>query len=326
MLEPSLRVDPHRAHQAVIPPKISRGETLGIVAPAGPVHRARFERGLAQLGDAFRLRISPSILAERPAGLPGYLQASDDVRAGELAEMLADRDVRAIILARGGYGIMRILPRLDPELLRRDPKPIVGFSDGTALLAWAYAAGVRGIHGPVVQQLGDLPPSDLAQLIALLTDPRPPGARPWKLEAHGRGTFRGPLVPTNLTMASLLFGTPWPVPLAGAIALFEEVGERPYEIDRYLTHLSLADQLPKLRAAIVGDLTRCFDQDPPSGVPDKPDAALATVLERLDAAGVPVAVGAPIGHGATNEPVPFGAACVLDLDAGTCEILDPAVA
>jgi muramoyltetrapeptide carboxypeptidase len=314
-----------RTNAAVIPPKISRGETLGIVAPAGPINRARFERGLARLGDTFRIRIAPSILAERAAGLPGYLHASDDVRAGELTEMLADPDVRAIILARGGYGIMRILPRLDPEILRRDPKPIVGFSDGTAILAWAYAAGVRGIHGPVVQQLGDLPPSDVARLIALLTDPHAVGARPWTLEAHGRGTFRGPIVPTNLTLASLLSATPWPVPLAGSIVLFEEVGERPYEIDRYLTQLSLVGQLPKLRAAIVGDLTRCFDQEPPSGVPDKPNAALATVLERLDAAGVPVAVGAPIGHGATNEPVPFGAACVLDLDARAIEIAEPAV-
>jgi muramoyltetrapeptide carboxypeptidase len=220
---------------------------------------------------------------------------------------------------------MRILPRLDPELLRRDPKPIVGFSDGTALLAWAYAAGVRPIHGPVIQQLGDLPASDVAQLIALLTEPRAPGVRPWKLEARGRGTIRGPLVPTNLTLASLLHATPWPIPLAGAIALFEEVGERPYEIDRYLTQLILAGELPKLRAAIVGDLTRCFDHDPPSGVPDRAGAALATVLERLDAAGVPVAVGAPVGHGATNEPVPFGAACVLDLDSRAIEIAEPAV-
>src|SRR5258705_9541875 len=116
---------------------------------------------------------------------------------------------------------MRILPGLDPELLRRDPKPIVGFSDTTALLSWAYRAGVRGIHGPLVVQLPDLPPSDIAQLIAVLTEPRPLGERPWPLRSHGRGIYRGRLVPGNLSLASLLIGTPWELPLAGAIAIFE---------------------------------------------------------------------------------------------------------
>src|SRR5262245_57145186 len=208
---------------AIIPPRIERGQTLGIVAPAGPVNRARFERGLARLGYAFRLRIAPSVLAPR-ADAPSYLAASDDTRVAELSAMLADPDVRAIILARGGYGIMRILPRLDPALLRRDPKPIVGFSDATALLAWAHAAGVRGIHGPMIAQLGELGDGDIARMIQLLVDPAPPGVRPWPLRSHGRGTYRGPLVACNLTMWSLLVATPWPLPARGAIVLVEEVG------------------------------------------------------------------------------------------------------
>ena len=113
------------------------------------------------------------------------------MRAGELIAMIADPDVRAILLARGGYGLMRILPRLDPAALVRDPKPIVGFSDATALLAWAYAAGVRGIHGPVVAQLGDLADADVAHLIAMLTEPRAAGVRPWRLVAHGSGGSAG---------------------------------------------------------------------------------------------------------------------------------------
>ena len=104
---------------------------------------------LARLGDAFRAaRRADSVTAPHPPDVPSYLAASDDMRAAELNAMLADPDVRAIVLARGGYGLMRILPRLDPEALRRDPKPIIGFSDATALLAWAYAAGVRGDARP----------------------------------------------------------------------------------------------------------------------------------------------------------------------------------
>ncbi|MDQ3364308.1 MAG: LD-carboxypeptidase [Myxococcota bacterium] len=311
---------------ASAPPRIARGQTIGIVAPAGPVNVERLHRGLARLGDTFVVRIADNILAERSRETPSYLAASDAARAAELNAMLADPDVRAIILARGGYGIMRILRELDASLLARDPKPIVGFSDATALLAWAHRAGVRGIHGPVAVQLGDLPDGDLAQLVTLLTDPHPPGPRPWSLTSHGTGVHTGALIPANLTLASMLVGTPWALPLEGAIALFEEVGEKPYELDRYLTQLGLTNALLETRAVILGELLRCTDPQPPAGGADADDAALRTILERLHAAGLPVASGAPIGHGTRNEAVPFGARCELDLDRNTFAILEAAVA
>jgi muramoyltetrapeptide carboxypeptidase len=150
--------------------------------------------------------------------------------------------------------------------------------------------------------------------------------RPWSITSYGKGEHRGPLIAANLTIASMLVGTPWPLPLEGVLALFEEVGERPYEIDRYLTQLTLTGALAKTRAVLLGDLARCEDLNPPLGQPDAPDAALATSLERLRAAGTPAAAGAPIGHGARNEAVPFGAQSVLDLDRSTLEILEGAVA
>jgi len=268
------------ARKAIVPPRIARGQTIGIVAPAGPVNVDRMRRGLERLAGVFEVRIADNILAERAHSVPSYLAASDAARAAELNAMLADPDVRAIVLARGGYGLMRILDELDPRALLADPKPIVGFSDATALLAWAHQAGVRGIHGPVATQLGDLPDEDIAQLVNLLTEPRAPGMRPWFLQSHGAGVHEGPLVAANLTLASMLVGTPWPVPLAGAIALLEEVGERPYEIDRYLTQLSLTGALLETRAVIVGELVRCDDQSPPAGGTDPSDAATRTVLER----------------------------------------------
>jgi muramoyltetrapeptide carboxypeptidase len=310
----------------IVPPRVVRGQTVGVVAPAGPVRLDRLRRGLACLGDAFELRVADSVTAPRAPGTPSYLAAPDDRRVAELNAMLADPDVRAIILARGGYGVMRILPQLDPALLRRDPKPLIGFSDATAILAWAHHAGVRGIHGPMIAQLSDLPPSDIAQLIRVMTDPRPLGELPWSLGCHGRGSYRGPLVPANLTLASMLVGTRWPVPLAGAIALFEEIGEKPYELDRYFTQLILTGAIAETTAAVIGDLVRCHDPKPPTGEPDPDDAALAVVLERLAAARIPVAVGAPIGHGSRNEAIPFGGLCELDLDRATIAITEPAVA
>jgi muramoyltetrapeptide carboxypeptidase len=317
---------------------MKRGETLGIVAPAGPVRFIRLVRGVERLGEAFRIQLAPSLVTDSPGsapvvagpprdeGVPSYLAASDDVRAAELMAMIENPDVRAIILARGGYGIMRILAKLDPSALKKDPKPIVGFSDATALLAWAHAAGVRGIHGPVIAQLADLGDSHVAHLVRVLTDPTPLGVRPWSISSFGKGEHRGPLIAANLTLASMLVGTPWALPLEGAIAILEEVGERPYEIDRYLTQLLLTGALAQTRAVLLGDFQRCEDLNPPLGQPDPPDAALTTVLERLRSAGTAVAAGAPIGHGARNEAVPFGAQCVLDLEHSTFEILEGAVA
>jgi len=141
---------------------------------------------------------------------------------------------------------------------------------------------------------------------------------------HGIGSHRGPLVPANLTLASMLVGTPWALPLDGAIALFEEVGERPYELDRYLTQLSLTGALRDTRAVVIGELLRCGDPNAP-GVGTERSPALATVLERLHAFALPAATGAPVGHGTRNAPVPFAAISELDLARGTLEILEGAV-
>src|SRR5690349_3029997 len=112
--------------RASAPPRIERGQTLGIVAPAGPVAFERLRRGIERLGDTFAIQVAPSVTAPRSPGVPSYLSAADDVRADELNAMLRDSSIRAIVLARGGYGLMRILSKLDPGLLAADPKPIVG--------------------------------------------------------------------------------------------------------------------------------------------------------------------------------------------------------
>jgi muramoyltetrapeptide carboxypeptidase len=312
------------ASAAIIPPRVRAGDVVAIAAPAGPVREARFAKGLEQLGERLRLRVADDIYRHA-----GYLAGPDARRVEELNGYLRDPDVRAIILARGGYGLMRILPELDAAALAADPKPICGFSDATALLAWAERAGVRGIHAPVVTQLSLTRPEDLAQLAHMLVDPAPLGRLPWTLAAVGApgdGAIEGRLVPGNLCMFSHLLGTPWQVDSDGAIFVIEEVGEKPYAIDRYLTHLQLAGGLRGAGAMIVGDLTRCNDPVLPPEAADDPGPAIAVVDERLRAFGLPGLVGAPVGHGSRNAPVPWGARVRVDLAASTIEILDGAVA
>ena len=303
--------------QSIAPARLRQGDTVAIVAPASPVPGERLRAGLAAAGDRYRLRVPDDI--DRATG---YLAGSDERRADEMNRALRDPDVRAIWLARGGYGIMRLLPLLDADALRADPKPIIGFSDATALLGWALAAaGVRGIHGPVLVQLGALPPEDAAWLFALL-EGRAEGPLLTGLEAVGaprRGRVEGPLIGGNLIVLGHVIRTAAFPSLAGALLLIEEVEEKPYSIDRCLTGLELAGALDRVAGALVGDFTACADPKYP-----EPDVQ-RVVDERLRSFDIAGLRGAPIGHGARNRAVPFGARCGLDLDRGIAELLEPAV-
>jgi len=310
----------------VRPPALEQGDLIGVCAPAGPVNPDRFRAGLALLSRHFRVKVPDGIDARA-----GFLAGSDERRAAELQALLDDRDVRAIICARGGYGVTRMLAQVDPAPLAADPRPLVGFSDVTALLAWSAAAEVAPIHGPMVSQLGDLPDEDLAWLVRMLTDPRPAGVVPWTLSpigappAPGAEAVTAPLVAGNLCLFAHLVGSPWRLDLDGAVMVTEEVTEKPYAIDRYFTQLAHAGVLRGCRGVVLGDLTRCTDPPTPQGAPDDPAPALAAIDERLRTFGIPGLAGAPIGHGNRNVALPFGGRAVVDFARGTVELLDAAV-
>ena len=309
---------------AIAPPRVRAGDVVAIAAPAGPVKEASFDRGLELLAERFPLRVADDVRRRT-----GYLAGPDARRIDELNGYLRDPDVRAIVLARGGYGITRILPELDAAALAADPKPIVGFSDATALLAWAEKAGVRGLHAPMVNKLADVRAEDVEALARMLVDPTPPGKLAWTMAdvgTGGGGTRDGRLLPGNLALFAHLIGTPWQPDTDGALLLIEEIGEKPYAIDRYLTHLHLAGVLRGVRAVVVGDLVRCNDPGLAADAIDDPGPAIAVVDERLRAFGLPGLVGAPVGHGARNAPVSWGARATIDLDAAALEIHEGAVA
>ena len=280
----------------------------------------RLRAGLDKLAARYHVRCDQRVY-ERV----GYLAGNDEARADELNRYIADPDVRAIIMGRGGYGTMRILEHLDAGALRRDPKHLVGFSDGTALLAWASTqAGVRGVHGPVVSQLGRLSPAEDAWLFGLLESAEPAGAFPGSVEAPHTtaGHHEGRLVGGNLCMLSHLLGTPYQPIAPGAVLFVEDIDERPYAIDRYLTHMWHAGVMSGVACALAGDFTDCFT------APHKPEAehvgALEVVAERFDAMGIPLGHGLPVGHGVRNYAVPIGALCAVDLGSGRLELLEAA--
>jgi muramoyltetrapeptide carboxypeptidase len=288
---------------------------VAIVAPSGPVPRDRFVAGAEILGARYEL-VHDERLFERT----GFLAGSDEARLAELQRALDDDSVTAVLCARGGYGLTRILGRLDLSRFSARPKPVVGFSDVTALLAAIARAGVVAIHGPVVTQLGELPSDDAAALIALLEDPAaPPPIEGLAHVAGPRCVVEGRLVGGNLELVRTLVGTMHQLDLEGAVLLLEDVGERPYRIDRVLTQMEAAGALRRLGGCVVGDLVGCAERD------GSPPSALEVIAERLGRLDIAVVAGAPIGHGARNRAVPHGGRVRLDAAAGVLSFVDGAV-
>lgn len=297
-------------------PRLAPGDPVRVIAPSGPVPREAFAAGLEVLRARYDVRHDDGVFARE-----GYLAGPDERRLAELTAALADPDARAIVMARGGYGLMRLLPFIDVGALVARPRPIVGFSDGTALLALAARAGVASIHGPVVTQLGNLASADQRALFERLETPGP-SLLLEGLEGLIPGRVRGPLIGGNLEMFSRLIGTPYLPDVAGAILFFEDLGERPYRIDRLLAHLDLAGIFGAASGVLLGDFSGC--REPEATRADSPTAE-EVLVDRLGRLSIPVALGGAFGHGTRNRALPYGTLCELDTAAGTLTALDGAV-
>jgi len=304
------------------PHPVRPGDTVAVIAPAGPFDRASFETGLAVLGDRYRVRYDERIFSRRR-----YLAGDDEGRLAGLTSALGDPAVKAVFCARGGYGTMRLLTKLGSWVSASGvaagssipAKPLIGFSDITALHQWFQSNGLASIHAPVLTQLGRLPAGSSKRLISLLesTSPAAPLAG---TETYVSGTAEGPLLGGNLSVFTRLLGTPFMPDLDGAILMFEDLSEQPYSLDRMWTHLDLAGVFRKAKGIVLGQFIRCEPRD--GGF------TAAEVLRDLAAAsGLPCAAGFPIGHGDdVNEAVPLGVRVRLDADAKQLTFLEAAVA
>jgi len=288
------------------PAPLKRGDVVRVVAPSGPFDPQAFEDGLEVLRS--RLGLVPRMRADIGARA-AYLAGDDARRLEEWREAASDPEARAIWCARGGYGAMRILPRLEAARLLHPPKLVVGFSDITAIHVALNRAGLATVHGPVVTQLGRLGPESLDHLEALLFGgpPAPAERRAPVAPRPGRGVLAGavlragvtsgPLLGGSLTVLSHLCGTPWQPRFAGAVLFLEDVGERPYRIDRMLTQLRLSGALDRVAAICLGQFTQC----------DDPDMTGIEVARRLAfELNVPAIEGVQAGHEDVNLALPLG--------------------
>jgi muramoyltetrapeptide carboxypeptidase len=300
------------------PPPLKPGDRVAVVAPAGPLDRESLEAGLRVLGERYDVAWDTGLLSRTR-----YLAGDDGRRGAELAAALADPRVRGIVAARGGYGSMRILAHVWPGAyggprVATSAKMLVGFSDITALHAALQVARCVSVHGPVVTQLGTQPSSIVERFFAILEDETTPPPPVLGTPMLG-GVVEGPLLGGNLSIFTRLIGTPWLPDLTGAVLLLEDVGERPYRIDRMWTHLRLAGVFERVVGLALGDFTDCEDPDG--------DFTLRDVLHDLvRETRLPCVGFLPIGHDAINVPVPLGTRVRLDGGAATLSFLEAAVA
>lgn len=292
------------------PRALAPGDRVAVVSPASPFDRQEFDDGLAEIRRLGLVAVYDDSVFARQA----YVSGPAELRAEAIRAAWRDPSIAAVIAVRGGYGSAQTLPLLDPADARRAGKPFIGYSDLTALLTFlTMNAGMVAFHGPMLAgRLGrGAEGYDRASFERALCRPEPMGElAPEMLETVRTGEAAGPLLGGTVTQLLASIGTPYAFdPPQGYVLFFDEVGERPYRLDRMVTQLRQTGLLARAAAIVVGELPRC---DEPGG-----DPAGRAVMKNLlaDFAG-PVVLGFPSGH--TTSPaitLPFGVACRVIGDA-----------
>jgi muramoyltetrapeptide carboxypeptidase len=320
---------------SIVKPKaLRRGDTIGVVAPAGPVDQEKMQRAFARVeARGFRLKTYGDLYRSR-----GYLAGDDATRTAELMAAFADPETAAVWCARGGYGVLRILDRIDFNVFSNNPKVFVGFSDITLLhLAIQQRTGLITFHGPNLQdgfgKPDDMPTANEAALWQAILESDEPAqcespvetgyAYDFKnvenldLQPICPGVATGQLTGGNLTVISSVIGTPFEIETARRILFLEDVGERAYRLDRYLSQLKLAGRLANLAGVLLGSFS--------FGEGDKADSQAdiqAVFKDYFGQLSIPVLAGFPAGHDRYNLALPVGARMQIDADQKIIQVCE----
>jgi muramoyltetrapeptide carboxypeptidase len=332
------------------PRRLEPGMTIGVIAPSGAVRALQpLERGLVHLQEmGFHVKLGKSVRARY-----GYLAGNDEERLADIHRMFVDSKVDAIVCARGGYGTSRLADAIDYELVRRNPKIFIGFSDITYLsLAFLKKCGLVTFSGPMVNfTFGDEVPRSfsVAGWERTLYEAKPAGSI-W--QGHGDriyrviapGHARGALTGGNLSLVASSVGTPYKMDARGKIVFLEEIEEQPYRIDRMLTQLLSAGVLQQAAGIVIGRNVPHADcaaleeaaaskprrpkliPAPRRKVPDSYEQTMEDVFaERLRGLGIPVMTGLPFGHIKDVATLPVGIRASMDTASGDLVVEEPAV-
>jgi len=312
------------------PARLKAGDTVGLINPSGatynPIDLDVVRESLMALG--LKVKVGTHVLARH-----GYLAGRDEQRAADLNAMFQDGGVQAILCVRGGWGAARILPLIDYDAIRRQPKILLGYSDITALHTAIHArTGLVTFHGPV--GISRWNKFNVAWIKRVLFDAEAvtmqndssfdPDDSLTQVENRIRtltpGTARGRLVGGNLTVLTAILGSNYLPAWKGRILFLEDVQEAPYRIDRMLTQLKLAGVLGQVSAVVFGTCDEC---DPGQGYGS---LTLEDILaDHLKPLGIPAWHGAMIGHIEKQFTIPIGIDAEVDATKGTIRLLEPGV-
>lgn len=284
---------------------------MGVAALSGPVDSARLDEGL----DGLRELGYEPVEAKNLRSRHGLFAASDDARLEAFHALASRDDVEAIVFARGGWGVLRILPRIDWNLLRRRPRAYVGYSDLTPFLQQVIErVGVASFHGPMVAAdlSRGLDDRETASFVGSLL-----GELPTEVELHDHfgvserpdEVTTGVLLGGCLSLLVSTLGTPWAGDLDGSLLFLEDLDEPPYRVDRMLTHLRLSGTLTRIGGMIVGHL-HCEGRPEPTAW--NGEVTLRGVLrEMAEEFSWPLVEGLDAGHAAPNLTLPLGTLCSI---------------
>jgi muramoyltetrapeptide carboxypeptidase len=290
------------------PNNLNQGSKVRIVAPCGRFDPKRFQHGVELLNKAGFTTVFDDSIHEGYR----YLAGTDDRRLNELRRALNDSEADGIWVARGGYGATRLVAQINPVEVTESNKWLIGFSDVTALHALWARAGVQSVHGANITTLGDWGSEARSELYRSLREPTEQSFSGQL--AMGKSNSAGRLVGGNLAVLTAMLGTGLLPDFTDTVVLLEDIGERPYKLDRMLTQHRQAQTFDGVAGFIIGQLSGC---EPGDGEDYK---AVDVIAENLAHLGVPMLTGLPLGHDGNSRSVVLGAMGQIDVDSATFRI------
>ncbi|MBU1098342.1 MAG: LD-carboxypeptidase [Ignavibacteriae bacterium HGW-Ignavibacteriae-2] len=312
--------------RSVKPQKLKKGDLIGVISPASsPDDLTRIEKGIKYLeSNGYNVLVGKNVGKEK-----GYLAGDDDERLSDLHEMFGNKNVKAIFNVRGGYGSGRLLDKINYNLIKKNPKIFVGYSDITALqLAFYAKTGLVTFAGPMVavdfwKDEVDTFTEEVfwrtitsTKKIGKIQNPNQE-----KLFILSKGRGEGKLLGGNLALVGSIMGTPYFPSFKDSVLILEDIGESPYRVDRLLNQLRLGNVLKQVNAIILGRFVDCYDSD----TSKKTQTLNEVISDYLENLNIPIIYNVKHGHISENITIPFGIKCNVNASRGFIDITESAV-